>query len=91
MQDVVGLTVGRRIRRRRRLLGMTQTELGEACDVTFQQVQKYESAACRVPVALLWRLSRALCVDMNYFFQGLEEQEIEAPARADSPPLLMAV
>lgn len=94
MVDVVGQAVGRRVRRRRRLLGMTQQALGEACGVTFQQIQKYESASCRISATVLWRLSRALDVDMNYFFDGLEaETQPPEPARPSSerPYLRLAV
>lgn len=82
------------MRRRRRLLGMTQQALGDACGVTFQQIQKYESAACRISASVLWRLSQALGVDMNYFFEGLEtEAQAAEPARAPSerPYLRLAV
>lgn len=68
--DVNGF-VGRRIRRRRKLLGLTQVQLAAACGVTFQQVQKYECAYSRVSVEMLWRLAQAMEVDMGYFFAGL--------------------
>ena len=71
MDDVVGVLVGRRLRTRRRLLGKTQQQLAAACGVTFQQVQKYECACCRISVAMLWRLACALEVDIGYFFAGL--------------------
>ena len=70
--------VGRRLRRRRRMLGLTQLELGAACGVSFQQVQKYESASNRLSVAILWKLACALEVDVGYFFEGL--------SRAAAPP-----
>lgn len=95
MVDLVGLTVGRRVRRRRRLLGMTQQALGEVCGVSFQQIQKYESASRRISATVLWRLSRALDVDVNYFFDGLEPKEADvtqAPlARGERPYLRLAV
>lgn len=81
--DVNGL-IGRRIRRRRRLMGLTQQELGAACGVTFQQVQKYESAYTRVSVEMLWKLACALEVDMGYFFVGLTPAN-EAPALVGDP------
>ena len=58
---------------RRRLLGRTQQEVAEACGVTFQQVQKYESAYCRLSVAMLWKLACALEVDIGYFFADLPQ------------------
>ena len=71
MDEVVGVLVGRRLRTRRRLLGKTQQQLAAACGVTFQQVQKYECACCRISVAMLWKLACALEVDIGYFFSGL--------------------
>ena len=82
MRDDVTAYVGRKIRRRRRLVNMTQQELGAACGVTFQQVQKYESASTRVSVDMLWRLACALEVDIAYFFEGLSE---EAPRPVGLP------
>lgn len=71
----VNAFVGRRIRRRRRLMGLTQQDLAAACGVTFQQVQKYESASTRLTVERLWRVARALQVDVAYFFTGLAYDE----------------
>jgi len=64
--------VGRQIRNRRKLLGMTQQELGHSVGIRFQQIQKYESGANRVSASRLWELSRALGVPVEYFYQGLE-------------------
>jgi transcriptional regulator with XRE-family HTH domain len=74
MDDLIAEAVGRRVRRRRRLLGMTQQDLGRACGVTFQQIQKYESASCRISATLLWKLARALDVEVGYFYAGLEQE-----------------
>lgn len=63
--------VGIRIRQRRRLLGMSQSRLGEAMNVTFQQVQKYEHGANRVGAGRLYQLSQVLEVPVAYFFEGL--------------------
>lgn len=90
MEDRVGLAIGRRIRRRRRLLAMTQTQLGAACGVRFQQVQKYESGASRVSATVLWRMSRALGVEVNYFFDGIED-EAPPPVDRERPHLRIAV
>ena len=81
MDEPVEVVVGRRLRRRRRLVGLTQAELGALCGVSFQQVQKYESANTRLSVAMLWKLACALDVDMAYFFADLPRA---IPAREDS-------
>ncbi|MBL8556006.1 MAG: helix-turn-helix transcriptional regulator [Phenylobacterium sp.] len=72
----VNAFVGRRMRRRRRLMGLTQQDLAAACGVTFQQVQKYESASTRLTVERLWRVARALQVDVAYFFIGLAHEDL---------------
>jgi len=74
MRESVDIHLGKRLRWRRRHMGLTQQDLGEACGVRFQQIQKYESAANRMSAAVLWRLSKVLQVDVRYFFEGLETQ-----------------
>lgn len=63
--------VGVRMRQRRTLLGMSQTKLGEAVGLTFQQVQKYERGANRVGSSRLYEFSRALDVPVSYFFDEM--------------------
>jgi transcriptional regulator with XRE-family HTH domain len=72
MSDDVDILVGRQLRRRRRMLGLTQQQLGEAVGVRFQQIQKYECASNRLSVAMLWKLACFLEVDLDYFFAGAE-------------------
>ncbi|WP_372400518.1 helix-turn-helix domain-containing protein [Azospirillum sp. HJ39] len=66
--------VGSRIRLRRTLLGMTQTVLGQAVGLTFQQIQKYEKGANRVSASRLWQFGAALDVPVSFFFDGLADQ-----------------
>ncbi|MGA0600024.1 helix-turn-helix domain-containing protein [Caulobacter sp. KR2-114] len=73
MGDDIDLHLGKRLRRRRRLLGLTQQQLAGACGVRFQQIQKYECGANRISAARLWQLSEALEVPVGYFFDGLSE------------------
>ena len=54
--------VGAAIRRRRRAMNITQTQLGEAVGTTFQQIQKYESGANRISVCRLVDVAAALGV-----------------------------
>ncbi len=75
MADETDLHVGRRLRRRRRLLGMTQQELANLVGVRFQQIQKYECGANRMTSSRLYDLSKALNVSVQYFFDGLEAQD----------------
>jgi transcriptional regulator with XRE-family HTH domain len=71
----IDLHLGKRLRRRRRLLGLTQQQLADAVGVRFQQIQKYECGANRISAARLWRLSEALEVPVGYFYDGLSATE----------------
>lgn len=71
----IDVHVGRRLRARRRLLGLTQEALASAVDIKFQQIQKYESGSNRVSASRLWALSRALEVPVSYFFEGMNGSE----------------
>ncbi len=64
------LHVGRRIRRRRRLIGMTQMQLAERVGTRFQQVQKYECGANRVSPFRLVLIAQALEVSPEYFLSN---------------------
>ena len=68
--------VGARIRLRRSELGMSQTGLGDALGVTFQQVQKYERGTNRVGASRLFALSKVLEVPVSFFFEGLDEDGV---------------
>jgi transcriptional regulator with XRE-family HTH domain len=61
---------GDRMRARRMMLGMSQTELGAALNVTFQQIQKYERGINRVSPGGLEKLAATLEVPISYFFGG---------------------
>ncbi|HEU0071715.1 MAG TPA: helix-turn-helix transcriptional regulator [Alphaproteobacteria bacterium] len=67
--DPVDIHVGRRLRQRRALLGLSQEKLGRAIGLTFQQIQKYERGANRIGASRLLQLSRALAVPIAYFFE----------------------
>lgn len=75
MVNSVDIHVGRRLRRRRRLLGMTQQGLGEQVGIRFQQIQKYECAANRISASRLFDISEALHVPVQYFYDGLSGAE----------------
>ena len=71
--------VGERIRERRTELGRTQEELGRALKISYQQVQKYETAANRVSAGRLYELAQELEVDVAYFFEGFDSAEQAKP------------
>src|SRR5580698_7677721 len=62
--------IGLKIRARRNLLGLSQTELADAANISFQQVQKYEKGTNRVGASRLQQFSEALGVPPSYFFEG---------------------
>ena len=85
MAHPVDLHVGKRIRQRRWLVGMTQQQLAEQVGIKFQQVQKYETGANRVSASRLWDISEAMDVPVNFFFEGIEN-EVTAAGSTDSVP-----
>lgn len=81
--------VGKRIRQRRWLKGMSQQDLAVRCNVKFQQVQKYETGANRVSASRLWEIAQALEVEVPYFFEGLEvDARAETEADISTSPVL---
>ena len=68
--------VGARIRMRRLMLGMSQTTLGDAVSLTFQQIQKYEKGTNRVSASRMQQVARVLDVPMSFFFDGAPEAEV---------------
>ncbi len=76
----IDVHVGRRVRQRRTLLGMSQTQVGEKLGITFQQFQKYEKGANRISASRLYQLTHILDVPALYFFDGLDEgAEVSSP------------
>ncbi len=71
MATDIDLHLGKRLRRRRRLLGLTQQQLAEGVGIRFQQIQKYECGANRISAARLWQLAEALQSPVSYFYDGL--------------------
>lgn len=53
---------------RRTMVNMTQSELASHLDLTFQQLQKYESGSNRISAGVLYKIANALQVDLNFFF-----------------------
>ncbi len=66
----VDLHVGQRLRKRRQELGMSQEQLGEAVELTFQQIQKYEKGYNRISSSKLFEFSHILKTTVGYFFDG---------------------
>jgi len=79
--------VGKRVRMRRLMLGMSQTKLGDALGLTFQQVQKYEKGANRISASRLQLIASIQQVPIAFFFEGAPRipAQDEAPTGAPSP------
>ena len=63
--------VGSRVRMQRMLVGMSQEKLGEACGITFQQIQKYEKGTNRIGASRLQQISLILQAPISFFFEGV--------------------
>ena len=85
MPHPVDVHVGKRIRHRRWLAGMTQQQLAERVGIKFQQIQKYETGANRVSASRLWDIADALDVEVSFFFEGLESDVAETDTNAGFP------
>ncbi len=80
MKHPVDVHVGKRVRHRRWMVGMTQQQLGNAVGIKFQQIQKYETGMNRVSASRLWDIAEAMEVPVNFFFEGLETKTDESAA-----------
>jgi len=72
MANPVDVYVGKRLRLRRTILGLSQQALGKEAGITFQQIQKYERGVNRVGASRLHKFSNILDVPVNFFFDGYE-------------------
>ncbi len=78
MPHEVDVHVGKRIRQRRWLIGMTQQALAESVGIKFQQIQKYETGANRVSASRLWDIAEVVGVPVSFFFEGIDLPESQA-------------
>lgn len=72
--------VGRRVKGRRKMFGVSQDSLADGLDLTFQQVQKYERGSNRISASKLYQIAHILEVPVSYFFEGLDDP---APSGGD--------
>ena len=89
MTHHVDVHVGKRVRHRRWLIGMTQQQLAQQVGIKFQQIQKYETGANRISASRLWDIAEALDVPVSFFFEGLEETQKEDAGKKSVPADLM--
>jgi transcriptional regulator with XRE-family HTH domain len=87
--NLIDMHVGSRVRMRRLMLDLSQTDIADALGLTFQQVQKYEKGSNRISASRLQHLSQILQVPVPFFFEGAPTASAgptaEAPADAPSP------
>ena len=67
--DPIDVYVGKRVRLRRMMLGISQEKLGDAIGVAFQQLQKYEKGHNRISASRLLGIARELNVPIDFFFE----------------------
>lgn len=77
----IDLHVGRRIRMRRSMMGISQEKLAEALGLTFQQIQKYEHGLNRVSASRLYHIAALLDVPTSYFYEELAESAAKPSAK----------
>ena len=77
----VDVHVGRRVRLRRRELGVSQGWLADRLGLTFQQVQKYERGSNRISASKLYQIASVLEVPITFFFEGLDDPAAPKGAR----------
>lgn len=90
MKHPVDVHVGKRVRHRRWMVGMTQQQLGEAVGIKFQQIQKYETGMNRVSASRLWDIATVMEVPVSFFFEGLEGDAADATNSASQHGDLLA-
>ena len=73
MENNFNLHIGKKIKFRRLELRLTQTKVGNAVNVTFQQLQKYEKGINAVSAERLLQLANYLKVPVTYFYEGYSE------------------
>jgi len=83
MKHPVDAHVGKRIRHRRWMVGMTQQQLADKVGIKFQQIQKYETGMNRVSASRLWDIAESLGVAISFFFEGLADGQAAAAAHGD--------
>ncbi len=77
--DPIDAHVGERIRLRRHIQRMSQSDLAVQLGMSFQSVQKYERAGNRISASVLWRIAQALQVPVSFFFEGLTDADSAPP------------
>lgn len=94
MGESIKQLLGERIRRRRRMLGLSQAQLARAIGVRADQIQKYETGAHQIYAERLHRLAAALGVTPNHLFEANNSEDVTADellTRPETQALVQAV
>ena len=87
MEENFNIHLGKKLRMRRLSLGLTQTKVANAINVTFQQIQKYEKGTNGVSSSRLIQLSRYLKVPVTYFFEDFADYSVTTESSEQSGDL----
>jgi transcriptional regulator with XRE-family HTH domain len=87
MDDLLNLYIGKRIRLRRKALGLSQAEVAARAGMQFRQIHKYECCENRTSAVVLWKLACALEVGVHYFFEGWRDGAVASPSPEESRPV----
>ena len=82
-RDPRDMEIAKKVRALRLQRGMSQTELGGVLEVTFQQVQKYETGSNRISAGRLQQIAEVLDVPAAYFYAGLDDSEVQRSIPAE--------
>ena len=85
MEENFNKHLGGKLKLRRLALGLTQTKVAKAINVTFQQIQKYEKGTNGVSSIRLLQLSNYLKVPINYFFEDFSEYLVNIEKSKETP------
>ena len=85
MEGNFNIHLGKKLKLRRLALGLTQTKVAKAINVTFQQIQKYEKGTNGVSSIRLLQLSNYLKVPINYFYEDFSEYLINVERSSEAP------
>ena len=85
MEENFNKHLGNKLKLRRLALGLTQTKVAKAINVTFQQIQKYEKGTNGVSSIRLLQLSNYLKVPINYFFEDFSEYLVNVEKSKETP------
>lgn len=79
MTSNLDISIGSKIRSRRHILGMSQSDLASKVGITFQQIQKYEKGQNKIMASRLFEMSKIMDIDINYFFEDCINKLSETP------------